>query len=432
MPGDMITLLGLNGVLLLVWVGLPPLYFAWSLAAYVAAVMLLRRLDISSPLVLLTPAIFIYTVSYVVAGYLGYVELAFERELLLAAWLSLLAFTVTLAPLSAAPLRRGAALQRADDGWTLRYSVGLLFTASVLGVLLLFYLFLRQGVDYKYLAEKSFYSLNSWMICFYTLLMILKLRRNGRTCLWLAALVGCVSLLATLILGERDVFFRFAIVTMALFYLSGRLGRAQIAVLALAALLAVPLLHQYKNALVRSDTPEATGLVEGIVMSEFGAAGSNFQTLLDQQGYWEPFNGETVLWAVTRAALPSGVFPAINATRWFNEQFYYEGFSLGLGRGFSFFGEGYINFGYWGIALWYCALALIVAALYRGAFKGPFALTAYLAFVPAAAYAQRGDLSYVLSPLLKDILLPFALVAILSALARALFTTGSGRGAKES
>lgn len=149
-----------------------------------------------------------------------------------------------------------------------------------------------------------------------------------------------------------------------------------------------------------------------IFQGEFLSAGRNLETILNTYGEWDFFYGETIIWDLARSVIPGFIYAVQNSIGWFNNTFNPDIVAIGQGYGFSFIAEGYINFGYFGIVIWYLILSIVIHFLYKNSQRSTYWFIGYIYMIPYFIYIQRGDLSNFISPLLKQLIV-FTILFIL-------------------
>ncbi len=82
--------------------------------------------------------------------------------------------------------------------------------------------------------------------------------------------------------------------------------------------------------------------------------------------------------------------------------------------GFTIIGEGYLNFGYIGVVLWAIMLGLLVKKLYFSSKRSLTWLVIYVISIPTFIYSSRADLSNITSPLIKQTIIPLAILYVVN------------------
>jgi hypothetical protein len=155
-------------------------------------------------------------------------------------------------------------------------------------------------------------------------------------------------------------------------------------------------------------------MITGILGGEFVTASENLSLVTI---HWADtrYYGQTLWWDVLATFRPSFLFPerrAESITNQFNMQLYRDVFASGGGQGFTLVGEGYVNFGVFGVVLWFVLIGLFARLLYMGSSKGLLGMASYVMAMPVLMIATRGDLSNIMSQCTKHIFLPIGLIAL--------------------
>lgn len=210
--------------------------------------------------------------------------------------------------------------------------------------------------------------------------------------------------------GERDVVLRYIIITCYLIYFLKYSKTNKIVLTSIGALLlmVVPLLSRIKYFGMTGQVSDANeNILISLVNSEFASASRNLQMLVSSGEHEGYYKGYTMIINFLRA-LPFSFGQSFSVTNWFSQTYYGRG-----GRGFSLVGEGYVNFGYFGVVLVFFVVGLIVRTLYKKSIKSQNNLFIYLFSITIFVYAIRADLANIFSPLIKHVLYSFLLLYIL-------------------
>jgi oligosaccharide repeat unit polymerase len=152
---------------------------------------------------------------------------------------------------------------------------------------------------------------------------------------------------------------------------------------------------------------KGNSIIEDILSSEFSAASKNLNELLNHRELWSPFYGETFLWDI-QVVLGTGFSPGA----WYNKTFFPSLVNRGGGNGFTIVGEGYINFGIFGVILVFSFLSILLKYIHSYATKNIIWLTIYIASLPIFMYMIRGDLATLFTQVIKHIVIPLLILFI--------------------
>lgn len=255
---------------------------------------------------------------------------------------------------------------------------------------------LDSGSVLKNISELFFYVL-------LVIVMLITLRRGKQLISYKAVMVVLVGLGFLLLLGERDVFFRVAILGFLLFVDKKNIPVfvSVLFVVALAVII-VPL-SQGLKAVFLSGEFSFTGLDLRLVFSnEFVSAGRNVYSLM----YYGVDNSFSfIVHDVLRAFVPSVLFSGaeIQSTgSWFNSVYRLEhGFHGTSGWGFSLIAQGYLTSGYFGVFLIMTIAATILSMIYRKSYDTEYWYVFYLMALTTYVYIIRADFANLLSQVFK-------------------------------
>jgi oligosaccharide repeat unit polymerase len=221
--------------------------------------------------------------------------------------------------------------------------------------------------------------------------------------------------MSSLITGERDIFFCYILATIMVLINYSKINKPQILLLVVCALFLIPISSHYKNILYINDkvskSAELPIMTQIFFNGEFLAGGRNLETILQ---YEEPKRyGMSLINDITRAIIPPFIMQVENSIGWFAYKYHYNLVRIGQGLGFSIIAEGYLNFGFTGIFLWFIIISIIIIVLHNK-IGNQYVLLLYVFMIPNFIYAIRGDFSTILSPMFKQIIIPIIFLKIIS------------------
>jgi len=260
-------------------------------------------------------------------------------------------------------------------------------------------------------------SFSRWFLLYYAILLIRMTNRKVRFPLRFVIPCVGIALLTALNIGERDVFFGFALVTLFIYFERYRPSKIMMAGLLVGLALLIPILGAAKNIFVRevgSSSAQDGNIVISLLDGEFRSASYNLDTIVSRSSEWDYFMGETVLWAIGRSVVPAFIYSGQNAVGWYNENFHPEVLDVGGGYGFSYAAEGFINFGYLGVGVWFAFLSGLIVFFYNKRRRSDCWWAVYCVAVPLFIYVLRADLSNFLSPMIKGVAIPLAFASMVS------------------
>jgi oligosaccharide repeat unit polymerase len=304
-----------------------------------------------------------------------------------------------------------------------KYISRILFFVSIFGVGIYISYISRMGYSSKYQIslDNSIFTKFDFFLS-YLALSYLVLLLNGKKILHqlpVNILFFSLGVIVVMIAGERD--FILKLILIYVFYHNIFIKKISLnvsAFSAIAGLLFINVLSSLKNIMVRGTFLFADkSFLRKIFSDEFISASRNFTELVSRHDIWNYYCGKTLIGDILRSL--SFGFLKVNrtysksATQIFNEIFNPSLIQRGGGHGFSILGEGYMNFGIYGVVIWSIMLGLIIRMLYYNSNKNPFCLAIYILSIPIIIYAIRADFANILSQSIKHVYLPIIILYFL-------------------
>lgn len=259
--------------------------------------------------------------------------------------------------------------------------------------------FIASGAKGKSDFSNSFGSLYS-MLNIIAAMVIVKNYRLGKK---IALAMFLYLLMSTLLLGERNIILSFSIVLIVIGYAKFNLSTAKIVVISLIMILSIPIMGVYKNLFTRDNFQKSEqSVLVSILNGEFRSAGYNIDEILSDDKL-ELKYGSSFAQDVVRAILPGFVYKSENSVKWYNEKYHPHIVEQGRGYGFSMAAEGYVNFSWLGVIIWFFFMGIILRFLYFKSMKNDLFLVVYASMIPVSIYGLRGDWSTILSPMFKQV-----------------------------
>jgi oligosaccharide repeat unit polymerase len=397
---------------------------------FVIAAMKQVGFDITHPAVWLPPFIYIYHYNVVILHLAGYEHLEHPAMIVWIGWIS-----IVVADLMFIGRCRTAA-QRVHD--RPQKSLDLSTATISVGYILMLLWLLKMCATYfgaGYTSKVQFYLAHSmpgldyvpmWLLMFYGF-WVVKRQDSGGGFHWpLFIVTAGATLFATLALGERDIFLNFCAVSLFLvyhYYRPGKLVLYGVGVLIVGPCISI--LNNVRNLFSRDMSDFSAFGDQGMLLSflygEFIAAGRNIDILLTNQQWWTYFFGGTNLWVLQHKFFPGILVETRNSLLWFHERFLPDWQTMVGGYGFTLAGDGYINFGLFGVALWYGIMAGIVVWLYNGRTRSGLRLVVYVISAPLFIFATRATIFYFPGEamlILKPLIVAYGADTLLRAISR--------------
>lgn len=239
--------------------------------------------------------------------------------------------------------------------------------------------------------------------------------RNNKLDYKLGIFAGIIMFLMFFFSGERDLLIRFFVLSLFIYYIiikKSKLNK-EIIILGLGSLSLIPILSRFKYFGLTGETTEKNmNFILEFLNSDFQSASKNLQILLLDDSVKGTFGGTTFLSAIIRSInldkLPW--IDTISSMQWYNERY----FAINrAGQGFTVVGDGYINFGYLGIILFFIFIGILIKVIYTKSNKNIYFFIYYIMSIPVFMYSIRADLANLLSPLVKQNLIVIVAVKFL-------------------
>lgn len=391
------------------------------IAVYCLVVAWRAKFELTHPSVWLIPFLYLYHFSVVILNEVGDYRVYYSYEVLIIGWLTILTASLWIAAQAKSggshrpalsisaelPIRRGIA----------RWAFWISLSACIIHNAIFFTSGVTAKAEWNQLGLSDYQFVYGGLLLSYAILLVTDIQGRGQVP-W--RLIGGMIVFTSIVLlniGERDVLLRTILITGFVLYLKFRPSVPVAVGLGSIAVAIIPLMGKVKNMLVSGrgiELVDDRGFVIGFLRGEFMSAGRNIDTIVSHNDSWTPFLGETFLWDATRSIVPAFVMKIDNSVSWFMKMFHPDILAIGQGYGFSLAAEGYINFGYVGVILVYCVVSWLIAWLYNRSYSGSLGMIVYVLAAPLFVYATRGDMSSILSPLLKQILLPVSVMWFIS------------------
>lgn len=374
------------------------------------------KFEILHPFVWLSPFIVLYNISIIVLFLLDIRYTNISEQLILSMILALGTLFLYFAVVSKTYSNLNYKIKSIDSISPKIFKFFFVILILIIAVNII--LFLKSGITTKSELSASGKGFNLGYIyklfLFTTAFLLLKEILEKKSISLIVFTGFTVSLLIALVLGERDVLMTFIMLGIFIYYVTYKPSKMSLYIIGILSLFLLPVLGHLKNVFTKDITgmfSEYNALL-AIFQGEFLSAGRNLETILNTYGEWDFFYGETIIWDLARSVIPGFIYAVQNSIGWFNNTFNPDIVAIGQGYGFSFIAEGYINFGYFGIVIWYLILSIVIHFLYKNSQRSTYWFIGYIYMIPYFIYIQRGDLSNFISPLLKQLIV-FTILFIL-------------------
>ena len=401
---------------LLVTISTELLYWILGLVLLTATSMVVGRLDLLHPFTWFSPFFFLYSASVPILVWLEIREdIGSLQETIFLEWIALAVFMLFVGPQRKEPCFEGTIdVDARITAWLL---LGISLAVSGLYLTHIW----QANLTSKYeiaLSTSILARLDPAFSVFaiaYAVLVAGAFQQRRFPWALISFAVGW-NALSFLLNGERDLVFRILWVTIFLYHaLFRKIPRSVLAILAISAIVLVPIMEDLKNLLLKETETSVimSSMAVRVLNDEFLTASENLQYYLSRASFEPFFLGETLLWDIKRALLPwfmaqEGPDPQ----RYFNVMFFPDIVERGGGKGFTLVGEGYMNFGWFGVVSWFAFLGWFVRALYVKALVSKIWFLMYVVSMPLIVYIIRADFSNLLAQFMKHIAFPVLVIVL--------------------
>ncbi|EKO3729983.1 oligosaccharide repeat unit polymerase [Vibrio metschnikovii] len=272
--------------------------------------------------------------------------------------------------------------------------------------------FILSGAQTKAEFTNSFGSFFGMLNVVFSMFLV-KLNHKPK---WWLFFMTLYIIFVSLLLGERNILLSYAVMIMIVAYHRYGMSLKKTMVISLLMISLIPILGLYKNIFTRDNFNESGNLnppiIIGLLNGEFRSAGFNIERIVDNKDQFELKYGTSLINNLIRSVIPGFIYKVENSIFWYNNTFHKDVLDEGRGYGFSLAAEGYINFGYLGVVIWFFLAGLIINSLYVRSLYSCLFLVIYSSSIPIFIYSLRGDFSTIISPFFKQIFFTIILVAI--------------------
>ena len=383
----------------------------------VIGALVIVRFDVSHPYVWFSTIFMLYSISYPILFLSGftYDVYTYTKSLIFSEWLALTTFLLIVTPSKVDYSHLNKNKKEVISSKILVYSVSIFVLITIFEVLSGGYS--NKGEIYgggSIIVFIGFRAALILLMVYAINLSIFALNRK-KIDVKLSLYVFIVIFLLSFFSGERDLLIRFFVILSFVYYILVQNSKITKEVIWFGAigLLSIPLLNIFKYyGLTGEIRSSQENFLIQFLTSDFMSASKNLQILLLDETSEGLFNGSSFLSAILRSLnldkLPW--FEITSSGQWFNEHYFGPNRA---GQGFTLVGDGYVNFGYFGIVLLFIFIGLLIKLLYVNSNRGIHFFVYYILAIPVFMYTIRADLANILVPLVKQNLVFIILIIVL-------------------
>ncbi len=200
--------------------------------------------------------------------------------------------------------------------------------------------------------------------------------------------------------GERNYVFNYVIVLIIYYFTMNQVKLKKIIFIAVFSVLLLASSSSMKMLFSSSSyksNSQDSNIIVGFLNSDFASAGFNFNFLLNQKAD-SIFKGKTYIYDFLSPLEDFLPISQYSSTKWYTNTYWN---ARKTGVGFTMLGEGYINFGLFGIILQMFLLARLIKFFYSRSNKNYYYYIIYIGFISLVMYSCRQALGNIISPLFK-------------------------------
>ncbi len=404
----------ISGIML--WISKPTdiLIHILSMIILCIGAIYISRFNLIHPYFWYSTIFTIYSISYPILYLRGIIyRHGYTKELMFAQWFALTIFLLIVSPLKNFNLDYSKIFRKNNIN---KYMIDIILIILVIASIII----KKNGYENKgeiYASNNIFLSIAFILATIVIIIFMYELINNiinkSKINKILILKVGFTLTIMTMFSGERDILFKFIVVTTLILYLFKFINNNHILIMIPIGVFLLPLSHLYKYYFLSGvggislKALNVSTIFFEFLNGEFVSASRNLQVILSNSEYTKSIlAGKGIINDFIRVFFDTG----FSNVSWFNDLFFSY---TTTGYGFTLVGEGYINMGYWGIIIIFSIVGFFIRVLYNKAVKNIYYLTIYLYTIPLYMYSIRADLSNIFSQFIKHLLFSMIIIYLL-------------------
>jgi len=371
----------------------------------------LNKLDINNPNVWFTASFALYSTGYAILQANDYVYLhGYTKENILYPFIALIIFIVVMRQKEVI-IKKNFRDERIAHKKVLEYCM---FTLLIILLFTNLYIYITPFNHKNDLAGQNFiFSIavySSRVLCVFSSLYLLKFSgKDKKTSVLILSSLILITILS-LLTGDRDAMLRYIVVLIVTLFIMEKISRKMIILMipigTVFLIGTVYIKYYFVNGALKEDLANRD-FIHNFLNSDFSAAGSNFQLLLNNS-WTEGYFGFKLIFN----DIIQGIVPFVskgNVGVWFNDTFHYNSYS----RAFTLVGEGYVVGGIYGVIILFLLLSFIIRYLYKSSVKNAYWMSMYIYSIPTIILTFRSSLGVAFREMFRISLLSLGLLLLL-------------------
>ena len=217
----------------------------------------------------------------------------------------------------------------------------------------------------------------------------------------IAIITFLIMLLGMFTYGERSYVFNYILVMMICYSVLRRVTIKKLAFIVVSVVLFFSVSSSLKMLFTSTSYSNSSNSNEGIIVSflnsDFASAGFNFNYLLNKDA-GGVLGGRSYVYDLLSPLDGVIDLSSFSSTKWYTNQYWG---TRKTGLGFSIIGEGYVNFGFFGIVLQMAIIARMLKYFYLRSSKNGYYFIIYTGLLALSAYSCRQAVGNIISPGVK-------------------------------
>lgn len=200
--------------------------------------------------------------------------------------------------------------------------------------------------------------------------------------------------------GERSYVFNYIVVLIIYYFTFNKIDIKKIGLIFILSFVLLSTSSSLKMLFSNSNyktSSDNNNMVISFLNSDFASAGFNFNYILNE-GDSNIFYGKTYIYDILSPFDDILPIDELSSTKWYTNTYWS---TRRTGLGFTIIGEGYINFGVFGIIFQMFILARMIKYFYYKSNKNMYYYVIYVGFISLTMYSSRQAIGNIISPLVK-------------------------------